>query len=272
MRRELRLEAFPLLRDSYASTPMTGLDDLADWRLPGGDGEEQPFRRKTSLKSSEPACQQCGRGNVELRMPRRWQMKKSGALCCPVCCFIADCAAPFTRHHFASGMMDFFKVACGDFKWNIHANAGKNTTEEGKTAIFFADGNGIGRLMGLQKGVDGLRRAAMTVNLDLHERLRLAAQACMGFIESSGTLGMELEWLGGDDLVLRCFPRFVPIFESMFLLDNGGGLSYGVGHAIGGFRYEELNRLMTKAHKRLKSFKERLKSDSPVSDYKSFVA
>jgi hypothetical protein len=154
--------------------------------------------------------------------------KKSGTQQCPVCLLISDGLSPWIRHQFMDSVVKYFHENCPDILVSFHLDAGKNTTDEnGKTTFLCVDGNAVGDFIHKSSGIHELRRNSMRIDRDLHDRLRAGIGNLIKDLKHDEHLGVELQWIGGDDLMIRCHPRHGAIIQDAF--ETESFLSYATG-------------------------------------------
>ena len=177
------------------------------------------------------SCEQCGQYDA-VDSPRRWKSKKNNKLC-NICLLIADGVSPMLRFRFMSDVINYFDDYFYDLSASFHLNAKNNTmNESGQTAFFCTDGNGVGQIVSSAIGIYELKNIAMNINFDLRNRIRYALENIYKSQKTNNSVAVELLWLGGDDLLIRCKPEMLKYFEEAFSYTQGDLFSYAIGTSI----------------------------------------
>ncbi len=227
----MHLSAFPPTRLVHTSEILT-LDRFAEWRIErdvAESKEARAARRSEDRWIQRPRNSDCSQCHLfgAVAYPHWLKVGKPDAaktremyLCCPVCCLLAGVGKAW-RHRFLTNLLlsrplsdDLVSLPTGVFQSEFPA-------ERGKLAMFHADGDGVGRLIGKHRGLHRLRRLSRAINHDLQNRLISAIESGWSDLTRDGRLGLQLEWMGGDDVLLRVRPSAVRHFESAYSGENG---------------------------------------------------
>jgi hypothetical protein len=90
--------------------------------------------------------------------------------------------------------------------------------ENHRTTFLFVDGDGVGQKLRSAAGLHEMRRLSLRIHTDLHERLvRAMDRGWTNLTDNAHSHAtLLLEWMGGDDLMLRMPPSAVPFFKEAF--------------------------------------------------------
>ena len=234
------------------------LSDLSTWKQEISPGEKSNDGEIEIIGNG--SCEQCKQYDA-VGTPRRWKSGKNSNLC-NICLLIADGVSPMLRFRFMSDVINYFCDSFSNLTASFHLNAKNNTmNESGETGFFCTDGNGVGRIVWAVEGIYELRRKAMEINFDLHRRIREALQNIYMNQKDKNSVSVEMLWLGGDDLLVRCKPEVLKYFEDAFTYKEGDLFSYAAGTAVckGGSNGELIKGRITSQENMRKS-KERMKA------------
>ena len=235
------------------------LSDLSAWKQEVSGREKSNDGEVEIIRSA--SCEQCGQYDA-VDTPRRW---KSGKNChlCSICLLIADGVSPMLRFRFTSDVVNYFYDGFANLTASFHLNAKKNTMNDaGETGFFCSDGNGVGCIVGAAEGIYKLRSTAMEINFDLRRRIREALRNIYRNQKDKNSISVEMLWVGGDDLLVRCKPEQLKYFEKAFSYKEGDLLSYATGTAIcNGENNEDLIKGRITSQENMRKNKKRIKAE-----------
>ena len=291
---ELISQSFPKNSINWLTTNPMNISELLNWQPQLGKIKKENIESKIFSCRKENSSNENNKKNTNPKLcticnelqykeglyPKRW--KESREKFCPVCLLIAEGCAPAVRHRFLVSLLDFPECNKTKITFHAHLNSKLNTlatkkyekndiseckkSSDNKTGFFFADGHGVGKFINNTKGIYELKEKSHKINIDLHKKLREGTELALrkiGKDNESETIppGIELLWLGGDDIVIRCQPELLSSFKKSFdKTDPNIGIKYDIGTAESLTDRECLICGTERAHNKMKEVKQKRRS------------
>jgi len=212
---EMKLNAFPYIDISYISEPIDH-SNFNDWFMEE-DGEKKINDEKKYPTRGETCCF-CGRYEG-VTIPHRWDNKTGQNKCCLICKLIAGMGSASIHgfQHDISFLMAESKPNTMRTPKAINKRSrSQDMSEDGEVTFLSTDGDSVGKKILQIKGIHNHRRISSAINFDLHNRVRNAVSNGWEEMTSKNFLSLDMLWLGGDDMMVRCAPSASKFFKNAF--------------------------------------------------------